>query len=351
MPARSLTVSPRSWSSALLSRCSEISSSSFVPLTPFNRCHVCRTAAATFFDSFATVPQSTSPSSETNCCVGSSTVSGSSRALAISRRSFGTASGTVPALCSSSAKAYCGTSSRSPAAARSWRARRSSASAVESSPARSSRSFPDDMSRSTRRCSEPKSMSLRMLGSELNSLSSCSASSASSSVRRTRMLRLRSRSRGYRGGKLSTNSFAEVLRGEDAASEEERGPGPSSLTRAARSGAMRTGVLERAPGARTAGRDCCGGAYASARSEIMAQQADAPEGSSEGAFPAGAERSSNASSKNKGKCWTAPSLTPFSAQNRGVYGSRARATLLTDPCDHVVQFYEFSCCFRASAVQ
>ena len=50
MPARSLTVSPRSWSSALLSRCSEISSSSFVPFTPFNRCHVCRTAAATFFD-------------------------------------------------------------------------------------------------------------------------------------------------------------------------------------------------------------------------------------------------------------------------------------------------------------
>ena len=176
MPARSLTVSPRSWSSALLSRCSEISSSSFVPLTPFNRCHVCRTAAATFFDSSPPCPSRRRRPPETNCCVGSSTVSGSSRALAISRRSFGTASGTVPALCSSSAKAYCGTSSRSPAAARSWRARRSSASAVESSPARSSRSFPDDMSRSTRRCSEPKSMSLRMLGSELNS-PSCSASS------------------------------------------------------------------------------------------------------------------------------------------------------------------------------
>mmetsp|Transcript_79924 Transcript_79924/g.193566 ORF Transcript_79924/g.193566 Transcript_79924/m.193566 type:complete len:251 (+) Transcript_79924:323-1075(+) len=84
MPARSLVASARNPSNALASRCRAMSSSSFEP-TPFRRFHTLLRPAATFLLSCMMIPRSSSSSSVT----GSSTVRGSSRALAIMRRSLG----------------------------------------------------------------------------------------------------------------------------------------------------------------------------------------------------------------------------------------------------------------------
>eukprot|EP00967_Tisochrysis_lutea_P025017 scaffold28754_cov30-Tisochrysis_lutea.AAC.3 len=98
IPARNLVVSARSERSALDSRCSAMSSSSLVAFPPLRRCHNSRVALARFCDSRSIAckskPPSTPvgsagapPSADERC---SSTASGSSRALEMTRRSLGT---------------------------------------------------------------------------------------------------------------------------------------------------------------------------------------------------------------------------------------------------------------------
>ena len=131
--------------------------------------------------------------------LGSSTVSGSSRALAITRRSLGT----VAALTASTALSplvrleYIGSSSSSCLRASVHRALSSASSSSESTFAIRS-TFAGRLSASIRAISAAKSMSSKSVGSALYSDSSLRASSASSIVRLVSMDKLMSRRIGYR---------------------------------------------------------------------------------------------------------------------------------------------------------
>ena len=78
----------------MVSLWSETSSRSRSTSAPLSRCHTSFTDAATFFDSLSARLKLSAPSGA--IAAGSSMVSGSSRALEITRRILGTAVSTAP---------------------------------------------------------------------------------------------------------------------------------------------------------------------------------------------------------------------------------------------------------------
>mmetsp|Transcript_10785 Transcript_10785/g.35354 ORF Transcript_10785/g.35354 Transcript_10785/m.35354 type:complete len:298 (+) Transcript_10785:1326-2219(+) len=241
IPARSLLASARRESSAFDSRCSDRSSSSREKLPPFSLSHTLRAATARLCASPTAARKSKpSPSPSAAPGRGGSTARGSSRALAITRRSFGTDCATAPA-----EALYRGATSASAVSAERCRPRRACSSSGVSTAA-----WHASSPRSARRRERmaPKSMSRRMDGSALKSSSSRSANSASSTVLRCPMEREMSARREKRSFEAST-SHSRSRSLSSAASSADAADAAAAPTASAAAGASRGEPTARAAGA------------------------------------------------------------------------------------------------------